>query len=111
MGFCGNSYNVVPNRSEHQSWVPGLVPPGSAGLDVCPNWQENAVESGNVTVWGNAATGEEVAAASEAGGLKKLPSQGEKHGKEKAMKTRSEKAELQDQRVSSLYLLANCVLV
>lgn len=67
--------------------------------------------TGNVTVRGNTATGEEAAAAVEAGGLKKLPSQGGKHGKEKTMKTTSQKTELQDQRVFSLYLFANCVLV
>ena len=70
----------------HQSCSPGLAPPGSADLAVCPGWQESAVATGNVTVRGSIVSGEEAAAATEAGGLKMQPSQGGRHGKEKAMK-------------------------
>lgn len=42
--------------------------------------------SGNGTVRGNTAAGEEAAAAVEVGGLKKRHSQGGRHGKEKATK-------------------------
>lgn len=85
-GFLWQQLQHGPQLVGHQSCPPGLAPPGSAGLAVCPGWQESAVASGNVTVGGNAVTGEEAAAAVEAGGLKKQPSQGGRHGKEKAMK-------------------------
>jgi len=76
---------------------------------VCAGWQGSAAASRNLTSRGKAVAGEEAAAAAEAGGLKKPPAQGGRHGKETAKKTAGEKAELQGQRVCSLCLFASCV--